>query len=195
MCTICGKAFARQHDRKRHEGLHSGEKKFVCKGELSTGGNWGCGRRFARADALGRHFRSEAGRICIKPLLDEEAVERQRVYDEQMMGQSQTMHVPGQVPASNQLNINGGGAGSGFTLPAALLLQYPALQGLQWDQLGATGQGDDGELSGRSSFDAGSQGEYFDDEEGGYASGAGGGGGTWGMGVGAGDWASDYEGR
>lgn len=111
------------------------------------------------------------------------------------MGQSQNMHVPGQVPASNQLNINGGGAGSGFTLPAALLLQYPALQGLQWDQLSATGQGDDGELSGRSSFDASSQGEYFDDEEGGYASGTGGGGGRWGMGVGAGDWASDYEGR
>lgn len=196
MCNVCGKAFARQHDRKRHEGLHSGEKKFVCKGELGTGGNWGCGRRFARADALGRHFRSEAGRICIKPLLDEEAIERQRVYDEQMMGQSQNMHVPGQVSASNQLNINGGGAGSGFTLPAALLLQYPALQGLQWDQLSATGQGDDGELSGRSSFDASSQGEYFDDEEGGgYGSGTGGGGGRWGMGVGAGDWASDYEGR
>lgn len=195
VCTVCGKAFARQHDRKRHEGLHSGEKKFVCKGELGAGGNWGCGRRFARADALGRHFRSEAGRICIKPLLDEEAMERQRVYDEQMMGQSQNMHVAAQIPAPNPLNINGG-TGSGFTLPAALLLQYPALQGLQWDQLGAPGQGDEGELSGRSSFDASSQGEYFDDEEGGYASGAGGGGGSrWGLAGGAGDWASDYEGR
>lgn len=39
---------------------------------------WGCGRRFARADALGRHFRSKAGRVCIKPLLDEEAVERRQ---------------------------------------------------------------------------------------------------------------------
>ncbi|KAF8430954.1 hypothetical protein BGX38DRAFT_1058559, partial [Terfezia claveryi] len=78
VCTICGKAFARQHDRKRHEGLHSGEKKFVCRGQLKAGGVWGCGRRFARADALGRHFRSEAGRICIRPLLDEEHAERSR---------------------------------------------------------------------------------------------------------------------
>ena len=78
VCTVCGKAFARQHDRKRHEGLHSGEKKFVCRGELSSisGQIWGCGRRFTRADALGRHFRSEAGRICIKPLLEEEAERR-----------------------------------------------------------------------------------------------------------------------
>lgn len=71
VCTVCGKAFARQHDRKRHEGLHSGEKKFVCKGELRNGGQWGCGRRFARADALERHFGSETGRICIKPAVQE----------------------------------------------------------------------------------------------------------------------------
>lgn len=71
-CTVCGKAFARQHDRKMHESLHSGEKKFRCFGDLKSGGNWGCGIRFARANALARHFRSEAGRICIKPLLDEE---------------------------------------------------------------------------------------------------------------------------
>ena len=84
VCTVCGKAFARQHDRKRHEGLHSGEKKFVCKGTLQAGPQWGCGRRFARADALGRHFRSEAGRVCIKPLLDEEAAERTRAYQERV---------------------------------------------------------------------------------------------------------------
>jgi len=76
VCSICGKVFARQHDRKRHEGLHTGEKKFVCKGNLKIGQSWGCGRKFARADALGRHFRSEAGRECIKPLLNEEAQER-----------------------------------------------------------------------------------------------------------------------
>ena len=76
VCSVCGKAFARQHDRKRHEGLHSGEKKFVCRGTLKDGGAWGCSRRFARADALGRHFRSEAGRVCIRPLLEEESAER-----------------------------------------------------------------------------------------------------------------------
>ncbi|KAL8737645.1 MAG: hypothetical protein Q9181_001488 [Wetmoreana brouardii] len=193
VCTVCGKAFARQHDRKRHEGLHSGEKKFVCKGELGTGGTWGCGRRFARADALGRHFRSEAGRICIKPLLDEEAMERQRLYDEQMAASN---HQNGGLHPVPQPMMNGG-----FALPAALLAQYPALQGLQWDQLAGPGPGDEGEISGRSSFDASSGAEsgYYEDDgvEGGYASGPGTG---FGPGHGwAGDagheWASDYEGR
>lgn len=204
VCTVCGKAFARQHDRKRHEGLHSGEKKFVCKGELGTGGSWGCGRRFARADALGRHFRSEAGRICIKPLLDEEAMERQRVFEEQMNvttnqptqsapHQQQQQHSTQNINQGQQINGNGG-----FTLPAALLAQYPALQALQWDQLGAGpgSHGDDGEGGGRS-YDGSSQGEYFDDEDG-YASGVGGaadGGGGWGGGSGGGEWASDYEGK
>lgn len=204
VCTVCGKAFARQHDRKRHEGLHSGEKKFVCKGELGTGGSWGCGRRFARADALGRHFRSEAGRICIKPLLDEEAMERQRVFEEQMNvrtnqpmqsapQQPQQQHSTQNINQGQQINGNGG-----FALPAALLAQYPALQALQWDQLGAGpgSHGDDGEGGGRS-YDGSSQGDYFDDEDG-YASGVGGaadGGGGWGGGSVGGEWASDYEGR
>ncbi|KAK0627896.1 hypothetical protein B0T14DRAFT_146178 [Immersiella caudata] len=85
-CTVCGKAFARQCDRKMHQNLHSEEKKFVCKGDLKNGGQWGCGRRFARVGALGRHFRSEAGRICTKPLLDEEMVEQQRIWEESTDG-------------------------------------------------------------------------------------------------------------
>ncbi|KAL9630292.1 MAG: hypothetical protein Q9164_006491 [Protoblastenia rupestris] len=156
VCTICNKAFARQHDRKRHEGLHSGEKKFVCRGELGTGATWGCGRRFARADALGRHFRSEAGRVCIKPLLDEEAMERQRVNDQMM---NQQMAQGGIAP---QAPMNGMGMQQQFAFPAALLQQFPALQGLQWDQMGA---GDDEELNGRSSFDASSGAEYYDDDD------------------------------
>lgn len=72
LCTICGKAFARLHDRKRHEDLHSGEKRYACSGKLSdNSSNWGCGRRFARADALGRHFRTEAGKSCIRPLAED----------------------------------------------------------------------------------------------------------------------------
>ncbi|KAL9001635.1 MAG: hypothetical protein Q9188_005401 [Gyalolechia gomerana] len=193
VCTVCGKAFARQHDRKRHEGLHSGEKKFVCKGELGMGGTWGCGRRFARADALGRHFRSEAGRICIKPLLDEEASERQRVYDEQMAANN---HQNGGLQPIPQPMMDGG-----FALPAALLAKYPALQGLQWDQLAGPGPGDEGEISGRSSFDASSGAEsgFYEDEgvEGGYVSGPGTGFATaqgW-VGDAGHEWASDYEGR
>lgn len=70
-CSVCGKAFARQHDRKRHEILHTGEKKYVCEGTLADSSTWGCGRRFARADALGRHFRTEAGKLCIAPLRED----------------------------------------------------------------------------------------------------------------------------
>lgn len=111
VCTVCGKAFARQYDRKRHEGLHSGEDQFVCKGDLKYSGQWGCGERFARVDALGRHFRSEAGRICVKPLLDEEAIELQ--------GAKQPLSI--QLPKV------------GSRLPEALLAQYPALVNLNWE--------------------------------------------------------------
>lgn len=176
VCTVCGKAFARQHDRKRHEGLHSGEKKFICRGDLAGGDHWGCGRRFARADALGRHFRSEAGRVCIKPLLDEEANERERTYLEQQQ-QQQTGHLQ-PVPQPMMIPDMDGQQSGGFTLPAALLAQYPALQHLQWDQIAPAGD-DANDISGRSSFDASSGGEftYDDDDAGGvssgYASGAG----------------------
>ena len=169
VCTVCGKAFARQHDRKRHEGLHSGEKKFICKGELTTGGSWGCGRRFARADALGRHFRSEAGRVCIKPLLDEEAAEHSRRAAEQqsldMQAGLQPVQQPMMVPAQSS------GATPGFMLPAALLAQYPALNNIDWSTVPQQpDELDPGDLSdiggGRSSFDASSAAEYDDEEYG-----------------------------
>jgi hypothetical protein len=170
VCSICGKAFARQHDRKRHEGLHSGEKKFVCRGNLKDGNNWGCGRRFARADALGRHFRSEAGRVCIRPLLEEEAQEKGG-WDGQHQMNSNGMFQ--QIPAHNYSPGMMGQPGfepfqpgmaqqSHQFLPAALLAQYPALAGIQWDQLPP---GPPDEIEGdRSSFDASSGGEYFDEE-------------------------------
>lgn len=176
VCTVCGKAFARQHDRKRHEGLHSGEKKFVCRGELRSqpGQYWGCSRRFARADALGRHFRSEAGRVCIKPLLDEEAAERR---NKQMLEQQQQMSYGLQpVPQPMMVGMDPTTGAGGFTLPAALLAQYPALQNIDWSQVSSAQ--DDGDLSdaglGRASFDASSGGEYYDDDVSeGYVSGSG----------------------
>ncbi|KAG7664089.1 uncharacterized protein J8A68_002343 [[Candida] subhashii] len=76
ICSTCGKAFARQHDRKRHEDLHSGEKKYQCRGYLKDGSQYGCGRRFARADALRRHFQTEAGKQCIRSLMEEEELEK-----------------------------------------------------------------------------------------------------------------------
>jgi len=75
VCTVCGKAFARQNDRKRHERSHYDDREFVCKGELKQGGQWGCGRKFNRADVLNQHLHSHIGRICIKPQLDEIAME------------------------------------------------------------------------------------------------------------------------
>lgn len=76
ICNVCGKAFARQHDRKRHEELHTGEKKFQCKGFLKDGTPYGCGRKFARADALRRHFQTENGKACIRLLVEEEKLHK-----------------------------------------------------------------------------------------------------------------------
>lgn len=198
VCSVCGKAFARQHDRKRHEGLHSGEKKFICRGVLKEGNNWGCGRRFARADALGRHFRSEAGRVCIRPLLEEEAQEKggwdgqnqpmdntNGMFGGPMAPQSFPGMMPPPQPGFEPFPPVTGGMEHApqYSLPAALLAQYPALAGIQWDQLppGAPEEVDD--MSGRSSFDASSGGEMFDDEGDYPAQHA----------IYGGGWASDYE--
>ncbi|KAJ3762771.1 hypothetical protein EV360DRAFT_3270, partial [Lentinula raphanica] len=42
----CNKGFARQHDCKRHEQLHTNYRPFTCEG---------CQKPFARMDALNRH--------------------------------------------------------------------------------------------------------------------------------------------
>ncbi|TEA18838.1 C2H2 finger domain transcription factor crzA [Colletotrichum sidae] len=191
VCTVCGKAFARQHDRKRHEGLHSGEKKFVCKGDLKAGGQWGCGRRFARADALGRHFRSEAGRICIKPLLDEEMLDRQRAWQEQRMQQQNMQNMAAQGAMGMEPGYPMDASGQ-YMLPAALLAQYPALAQMNWSAPDAS-SGMEDDISGRSSFDA----SDYEGDDGGYVSGPGTGFGEGGMSQGFGEvgYASDYGGR
>ncbi|KAF2399192.1 hypothetical protein EJ06DRAFT_495939 [Trichodelitschia bisporula] len=180
VCGVCGKAFARQHDRKRHEGLHSGEKKFVCRGSLKDSNPWGCGRRFARADALGRHFRSEAGRICIKPLLEEEAREKLIAQHEDARAQMMAANPGMMQPEMGGIIVQPPGydmygqpnmidhMGGVYRLPQALLQQYPTLGGI-WDNLPAEGPDDqmDGELSGQGNFDHSSAGEY--DDEGDYA--------------------------
>lgn len=71
-CSLCEKTFARCHDMKRHQQLHKGVKVFRCEGHLRDGvTKWGCGKKFARSDALTRHLRAGAGRRCLKPLVDE----------------------------------------------------------------------------------------------------------------------------
>ncbi|KAK5242764.1 hypothetical protein LTR20_001091 [Exophiala xenobiotica] len=75
-CSHCEQHFARDNDRKRHEKIHSGVKEYVCRGQLKWGipgsNFWGCGKPFPRLDALKSHYRTEAGRICLKPLHEEE---------------------------------------------------------------------------------------------------------------------------
>lgn len=68
------------------------------------------------------------------------------------------------------------GAGA-FSLPAALLQQYPALQNIDWSQMPTAD--DPGDLSdvggmGRASFDGSSGGDYYDEDiSDGYVSGSG----------------------
>lgn len=76
LCSVCGKAFARMHDKNRHEDLHTGKKRYVCGGTLKNGQPWGCGKKFARSDALGRHFKTELGKRCIMPLFEEAEMEK-----------------------------------------------------------------------------------------------------------------------
>ncbi|CAI6727742.1 AIF_HP2_G0044660.mRNA.1.CDS.1 [Saccharomyces cerevisiae] len=51
-------------------------KRYVCGGKLKDGKPWGCGKKFARSDALGRHFKTESGRRCITPLYEEARQEK-----------------------------------------------------------------------------------------------------------------------
>lgn len=170
ICGTCAKTFARQHDRKRHEELHTGVKKFVCHGKLKDGSEWGCGKGFARADALGRHFKSEQGRACIAPIFTEEANDRQADLQEQQ--RLDLMNQQGGVQ-SPQLFVPTGNTGmpqmpsaplAAFSasndmpaLPAAVLQMYPALATLQWGSMTAPVPGDDDDHSG---LDVSDFGEY-----------------------------------
>ncbi|KAJ7017258.1 kinase-like domain-containing protein [Mycena alexandri] len=55
----CGKGFATNHNCKRHEQLHTNYRPFPCEG---------CGKQFARMDALNRHLRSKGGAECRRTL-------------------------------------------------------------------------------------------------------------------------------
>lgn len=116
---------------------------------------WGCGRRFARADALGRHFRSEAGRICIKPLLDEEHADRQaKLMQEQAQYQLQNPGMDVNLMPGNQQMMYSPDHTQQNYIPASLLAQFPELSKINWDQVQQ--QQDDGGVSG---------GELYGDED------------------------------
>lgn len=130
VCTVCGKAFARQHDRKRHEDLHSGKKRYECRGFLADGVTpWGCGKKFARTDALGRHFKTEAGKECIRPLVEEHEREKAKNGD--------NLTVP-------KLEVNGDDAGNNNMFPEGLYQQFPSLlYGNSPNNSGISDQGSD----------------------------------------------------
>lgn len=92
-CRICGKGFARQHDRKRHENLHSGEKKFYCRGTLQDGSEWGCGRGFALAAALARHYQSVTGQACIKQHLEEQAALQRYLNSQEVSSEDRALEL------------------------------------------------------------------------------------------------------
>lgn len=88
-------------------------------------------------------------------------------------------------------------AAGNYSLPAAILAQYPALAQMNWGTAGGGidgGSGIEDDISGRSSFDAS---DYDDADDGGYVSGPGTGFGQGGMNEGFGEmgYASDYGGR
>ena len=113
---------------------------------VNTGGAVG---RWVRPDYLGRHFRSDAGYLCIRPLLEENA--------EKNGGREGTTHTFSAEPANASNNsaifktYNPNSAASTDMnppesfLPEALLQQYPALAGIQWDQL-PVGEADEPEF-------------------------------------------------
>ncbi|KAK5046236.1 hypothetical protein LTR84_008379 [Exophiala bonariae] len=83
-CSVaeCEKSFFRDDERKRHEReVHSEEKRFSCTVELKYGipgsKSCGCNKGFPRLASLVSHWRSKNGQACLKPLRDEEELERQ----------------------------------------------------------------------------------------------------------------------
>ncbi|XYA02607.1 DNA-binding transcription factor [Meyerozyma guilliermondii] len=100
-CSVCGKTFARSHDMRRHQLLHEGKKNFKCEGYLKDGvTKWGCGRSFARSDALTRHFRTETGWLCIKPFMDEARSLGLYTDATQAISDATSHHLPMSTPGS-----------------------------------------------------------------------------------------------
>ena len=75
-CNHCNQAFHRRSDLNRHELIHTGDKSHECTGALRNGVTWGCRSRYARKEALHKHFRSKAGRECLKGLIAEAEAEQ-----------------------------------------------------------------------------------------------------------------------
>ncbi|RDL38798.1 uncharacterized protein BP5553_03138 [Venustampulla echinocandica] len=122
-CKLCKLKFARIKDHRRHEDSHDGEKKYCCRGTLESGGHWGCGREFSRADALARHFTSALGQQCLEPVVVEEKA-RSVVNDD-----SDKSSVPKVSPDLAMVAEDGSEHG----IPSTLLTQFPEFVDWDWD--------------------------------------------------------------
>ncbi|KAF2800244.1 hypothetical protein K505DRAFT_229183, partial [Melanomma pulvis-pyrius CBS 109.77] len=147
-CSICAAAFVRSHDLKRRERVHSGAKNFICRGVLKDNSSWGCGRQFHRPDALGRHFKSESGRVCLRLLLEDEEAEKggrhpNAALDAALMQTTGVSGIP--LPMAPQVSPH-------YGLPAELLAQYPVLDDI-WDRIPHEAPNDQ-DMDGRSSIEA-----------------------------------------
>jgi hypothetical protein len=158
-CIICHKTFARQPDLTRHAKLHSGIRKFTCHGLLRDGRDWGCNKKFARADGLARHWKGTAGMLCMKPLVDEEEQGRQQhtvpiiaanaptVASVSTLGQAHTMphNSPNTtmpdwdyllLPTSTCISdVPAETFGYDSRLPPILYEQHPEVANFNWDTL------------------------------------------------------------
>ena len=111
-----------------------------------------------------------------------------------MMGPPQQQGYEGYSSVSGGMDHAGAAtssaAGPQYGLPAALFAQFPALAGIQWDRLPPGPPEEvEGEISGRSSFDASSGGEFYEEEDGEYGAPN-----PPGVYAAGGGWASDYDG-
>lgn len=156
-CPICYKAFARQPDLTRHEKLHSGDRKFTCLGSLRDGRDWGCKRKFSRADGLARHWKGTAGALCLKPMRDEEERHNQQHLSSSNVtlataaaispphGQASAIpHTHSSTAVSGwdplvlpnlqfMLNTPAEAFGYDDTFPITLYEQHPEVAGFNWD--------------------------------------------------------------
>jgi uncharacterized C2H2 Zn-finger protein len=140
-CSVCGKSFIRVKEWGRHKETHSGQKEFICSGYLSNMCEWGCGREFARADALARHFKSALGQRCLRPLLQEsEAQSRQRAQT-QSTPRQEPQHLPQgplQEPVlTTDMNLSVGGIedNSSYNIPSTLFARFPEFENLDWSDM------------------------------------------------------------
>ena len=156
-CTMCHKTFARQPDLTRHEKLHSGDRRFTCHGSLRDGQDWGCKKKFSRADGLARHWKGTAGALCIKPMIDEEECHKQQPISPSIATNAPApanSTAPGQahalpqtftgttIPGWNQSmlsnpqflsNARAETFGYDDTFPMILYEQHPEVSGFNWD--------------------------------------------------------------